>query len=251
MTILVGVLCEDGVIIGADSSSTFGIGQFRTVEQPCKKIFVLNGSVIVAGTGHVGLNQRFCKIVEDCFRDSSFLKQHPIEKAKILTIKGKADFQSTGAPFAGQYGALLAFAQNSKLYLVEFATDTFQPEFKETIWFVSMGSGQPIADPFLGLMRRTFSSKGPPKTPTGLFITTWTLHHTCEVNPGGIKEPIDLATLVLSDGKEIAKVLEKEMVEEHWENVQSAYDYLAAFSKEQQPEKSNGYIHSIPEPPLT
>ena len=251
MTILVGVLCEDGIIIGADSSSTFGNGQFRTVEQPCKKIVVLNGSVIVAGTGHVGLNQRFCKIVEDCFGDPSFLSQHPIDKAKILTVKGRADFQLTGAPFLGQYGALLAFAQNRKLYLVEFASDTFQPEFKESLWFVSMGSGQHIADPFLGLMRRTFSSKGPPKIPTGLFITTWTLHHTCEVNPGGIKEPIDLATLVFSGGKEVAELLDKEMVEEHWENVQSAYDYLAAFSKEQQPGKSSSDVPSIPEPPTT
>lgn len=38
MTILVGVLCKDGVIIGADGSATFGAGQMRTIEQPIDKL---------------------------------------------------------------------------------------------------------------------------------------------------------------------------------------------------------------------
>ena len=41
MTILIGVLCKDGVVIGADSSATFDAGGIRTIEQPTKKIDLL------------------------------------------------------------------------------------------------------------------------------------------------------------------------------------------------------------------
>jgi hypothetical protein len=185
--------------------------------------------------------------------DQAFLALSAIDRAKALTVLAKQDFQSTGQPL-GQYGALVAFAQNGKFHLVEFAIDGFQPEFKESrSWFVSMGSGQLIADPFLGLMRRAFSPAGPPKMPTGLFITTWALHHTCDVNPGGIKEPIDLAILNDLDGSKKAQLVEQAVVDEHLGNVQAAYQHLADYVKKLQPGQSTegDEIPAIPEPPLS
>ena len=54
MTILVGLLCKDGIVIGSDSSATFGTMQNRTIEQPTDKIEIIDGKVIIAGTGQVG-----------------------------------------------------------------------------------------------------------------------------------------------------------------------------------------------------
>ncbi len=57
----------------------------------------------------------------------------------------------------GQFGALVAFAacQNA-FHLCEFAMADFQPELKTAdAWFVSMGTGQTITDPFFGLLKRT------------------------------------------------------------------------------------------------
>lgn len=64
MTILVGIKCKDGVLIGSDSSATFAAGQIRTIEQTTKKIEIVDGKIIVAGTGQIGLGQRFCHQVE-------------------------------------------------------------------------------------------------------------------------------------------------------------------------------------------
>src|SRR5947208_15941015 len=64
MTVLVGVLCQDGVVIGSDSSATFTAGQFRTIEQPTKKTFVVEPDVILAGTGAAGFAQRFQAVVQ-------------------------------------------------------------------------------------------------------------------------------------------------------------------------------------------
>ena len=49
MTAVVGVLCKDGVVVGSDSSATFGPHpQFHTIEQRCKKISVIEDRIIVA-----------------------------------------------------------------------------------------------------------------------------------------------------------------------------------------------------------
>lgn len=49
MTLVVGILCKDGVVIGADSAITFGLSpQQPTIEQPySKKITVILDQVII------------------------------------------------------------------------------------------------------------------------------------------------------------------------------------------------------------
>ena len=66
MTLVVGILCEDCAVIGTDSAVTFGPGgNHPTIAQPLReKISIFRDSVIVAGTGEVGLGQRFNHIVE-------------------------------------------------------------------------------------------------------------------------------------------------------------------------------------------
>ena len=56
MTLIIGVKCQDGVVIGADSVSTFGTAIEQEVDD---KIKTINGEVVVAcaGAGAVGLGQ--------------------------------------------------------------------------------------------------------------------------------------------------------------------------------------------------
>lgn len=149
MTAIVGVLCCDGPVMGTDSSTTFTstAGQ-RTIEQPTEKLKIYSDSVILAGTGQVGLGQRFGHIVETAYSERLFVgTQQHINVGKELCKRGIQDFAFTNAT-RGQYGALLGFSLGANPYLCEFAVDDFQPEFKtQTIWYCSMGSGQPITDP--------------------------------------------------------------------------------------------------------
>ena len=94
MTAIVGLLCKTGVIIGADSSTTFTAGQIRTIEQPTQKLDVIGGSVILAGTGQVGLGQRFSAIIQKAYDDNTFSKT-PVEVGKYLSRLALDDFRST------------------------------------------------------------------------------------------------------------------------------------------------------------
>jgi hypothetical protein len=234
MTILVGLLCQDGVVIGTDSSATFAHGAMPTIEQQTKKISIISDRVIVAGTGAIGLNQRFTAIAQQLSDNKVFggmQQQSAVAIGKQLSADGIRDFSETGAKL-GSYGALVAFPCGPKLYLCELAVIDFQPELKDSnVWYVSMGSGQPIVDPFLGFLRKVFWRDTPPRLNEGKFAVAWALQQAVDLNPGGIKDPICLAVLEYEKGKPAAHLLDDAEIQEHLNSVQAAEEYLARYTK--------------------
>lgn len=243
MTVVVAVLCDGGVVVGTDSSATCGGLGLRTMEQEVRKVVVLRDEVIVAGTGEVGLGQRFVEIADDLAKKKVFSQKTPLDAARELCRLARADFESTGACkqvtsgsgqfLSADYGALVAFPNHNQPQLIEFAVGTLQPEMRTatSVWYASLGSGQLIADPFLGLMRKTFCPSGPPSLPTGRFITCWALDHTIDLNPGGIDGPIELAVLEAdASGQLRARELPEEELQEHLVSVAEVHEHLAGFA---------------------
>jgi 20S proteasome alpha/beta subunit len=235
MTAIVGVLCRDGLVIGADSSTTFAssVGS-PIIEQPTEKLCLISSCIIVAGTGQVGLGQRFCHVVEKAYDEKVFFgMKHPTDVGNEVSKRARDNFAYTGAN-KGTYGALVGFALGDKPYLCEFAVADFQPEFKtDTMWYGSMGSGQPITDPFLALMREVFWDKGPPSVQDATFAVTWALDHAIEVNPGGINGPARISVLEKNQGKYRTRLLDDAALEEHRQNIEQAKQRLRAFPASQ------------------
>jgi len=246
MTIIIGLLCQDGVVIGSDSSATFASGNTRTIEQQIKKVCIIDEHLIVAGTGQVGLGQRFQAVVENYWRAGSFRNKSDIDAVKELSGLGIKDFVSTHVK-TGQYGALFAFAANGSFGLCEFALNDFQPELKtaDSLWYVSMGSGQVITDPFLGLMRKVFWKDKPPRISEGIFAVYWALEHTIELNPGGINGPIQIGILSRASKGFKARLLEEDELSEHSENIKGAIEHLAKY-KDMLQGKGEGVVPDIP-----
>lgn len=229
MTVLVGIKCKDGIVIGSDSSATFGDAQTRTIEQSTKKIEILHEKIIVAGTGQIGLGQRFCDQTDKGFANGHFKNLNAIAMATKITELAIKDYAATAAT-KGQYGALVAFPAAHDIHLCEFGISDLQPELKtSSIWYASMGSGQLIADPFLGLMRSVFWDSGMPSLQDGIFIATWTLTHTIRVNPGGVNGPIQMAILTVAKQGPSARMLSPDELEEHAENVSGAEAHLKLY----------------------
>lgn len=233
MTVLVGIRCKDGIVIGSDSSATSTMGQFPLIEMPTKKIDLINDKIIVAGTGQVGLGQRFKSVVEKAWEQKVFQHDH-IEVGKQLSQRAIADFAFTQAN-KGQFGALVAFTCKDKQpHLCEFSTNDFQPEFKEIsrLWYVAMGSGQALAEPFIAFVRDVFWEKDIPNIQDGIFAAYWTLAHTIQLNAGGINGPISIATLRCVDGSFQAKVFDEEELAEHKDNISAIKNRLRDYRQE-------------------
>lgn len=235
MTAIVGIRCKDGVVIGADSSATFGDGGGnRFIEQSTrKKIEIIGETIIVAGTGSVGHMQRFAAVSQKLWDDKSISGKSDLEIAKMLSSQGINDFHQTGAMNRLDFSALVAYPAKDQPALCELpgGQSLFQPELKKVddLWFVSAGSGQPITDPFLALLRKVYWQDEPPALQGGIFMAAWALQHACEVNPGGIKEPVILAVLAREKGKWRARMIDQEELAEHQNMVAEATKHMAAF----------------------
>src|SRR6185295_7969871 len=115
-----------------------------------RKIHVVNKCLVVAGTGHVGMSQRFQETAGRTWNDVAGKGKSPMDICRALAGAFVADCQSTGMK-TPELGALVGFPnKKGGPQLCEFQTSNFQPELKDTgTWFVSMGSGQLIADSYL------------------------------------------------------------------------------------------------------
>lgn len=231
MTVLIGIRCKEGIVVGADSAATFAAGQMRTIEQPVKKIAILEDRIIIAGTGEIGMGQRFCAAVKAAW-DAKEFRGTAVDVGKALAARGINDFASTKAQ-GNTYGALVAFPVSSSLELCELAVTNFQPEIKTNeLWFVSMGSGQPIADPCLAFIRQAFWPDGIPSCEDGVFAVVWTLAQAIRLNPGGINAPMQVATLTMRERQPVARLLDDAEIAEHVANVDGAIEHLRQYRRD-------------------
>ena len=259
MTVLVGIRCTDGVVIGADSAMTFGISvQQPTIEQPHpNKISIINDKIILAGTGYIGHDQRFMHEVGKLSNTKNDgLRGCPVvEVGRKLAEVALRNFTSTGSK-SGQYGALVALPvdgkSGTKAELIEFPVIDFQPEVKTSdVWYASMGAAQGIADPLLGFARTAFWNDGAPDLQEGIFTATFVLGLACDMAPYGVERPLQMA--ILRKGKEgrggwRASRLTQDELAEHEESVKGAIRRLGKYrlklAGEDQPDVAP------PEPPV-
>ncbi len=109
------------------------------------------------------------------------------------------------------------------------------PEYKtkeSKVWYVSMGSGAPIADPFLGFLRHVFWPDKPPPLSEGKFYVCLALDHVIHLNTGGIKGPKQVAE-IRKDKKDNfkASIVDDIEMNDHTDNVRSLYDYIRGYLK--------------------
>lgn len=228
MTVLVGVNCTDGVVVGADSAATSAMGQIHLLKMASDKIEIIGGRVIVAGTGQIGLGQRFAKIVSDA-HDTKLFQRGRVDVARQLSANAVNDFAATGAG-KGQYGALVAAPIDDVGCLIEFAVADFQPEIKSTkLNFVAMGSGQMLAEPFVSFVARTFWQDRMPDVQSATFGVHWALAHTIRSAPGGVGEPIVIATLTKQKKGWCAELLSEETLGEQAQHMAAIEDLIANY----------------------
>lgn len=195
------------------------------------KITIVGGRVIVAGTGQVGLGQRFAAIVQQA-HDNNLFQQPVMNVSTALAAAGIQNFASTSATRSA-YGALLAAPIEDQAHLIEYAVQDFQPEVKtDKLNFVAMGSGQALAEPFVSFVNRTFWGSTTPDVKSGVFGVHWALIHTITCAPGGVGEPIVIAKLTKGEDGWKAELLSDEELLEQREHMVAIEERIAKYKDE-------------------
>jgi 20S proteasome alpha/beta subunit len=245
MTLIVGIRCSDGVVVGADGAATLGALGQTTVRQPVRKLASIDKKVIVGVSGHIGLGQRITGEVEKLWNSKllsgkkSFdamviIRQaigphilteihHASEVCKLIgqpiAAQAAISFTVVGVPIEGQ----------PRLY--QFGCAGEPEEATENIPFISVGSAQSRADPFLSFVRHIFWKDSLPTVSQGIFATVWSLVHAIRVDPGGVAEPMQVMTLTTDEKRQpIVKDLGNAELDEHRQAITEVESYLSRFA---------------------
>ena len=233
MTLIIGIRCPDGVVVGADSIRTFP----SYIEQEVSnKIQQYNDNVLVGSAGVVGLSQL---IKDELSRHWTEIKQQEQMSAARNMI---SDAMLTEVRRAHQRSKVLdrsyegcshivAFPLQNRPVLLQFNQAAESVEATLESPFVSVGAGRLQADPFLAFIRRTFwNNQAPERISDGVFSVLWTLDHVSRVNAGlGVGGRSRIAVLQMLDGFWHADFLTENELAEHKEAINEAEDSLRSF----------------------
>ena len=244
MTLIVGIKCEDGVVMGADGAATLGVMGQSTARQATKKLEILNNRVVVGVSGSVGLAQRIRGEIQTLWDSHQLTKKKPHEI--MVTIRNalwrhvEPEMQAAqvasrvvGPAVASQScicTTMIALPMQKYCGLFQFDQQCAPEEASDGLPFISIGSGQPLADPFLAFIRRIFWRDRLPTKAEGIFAALWTLQHAIDTAPGGIGDPTQIVLIESeSDDRWQARELLSEELQEHKEAISCAEHSLSNF----------------------
>jgi len=232
VTLIVGILCRDGVVMASDSAATFAASGLKTIgQQEIPKIHKLSDLILYSCTGAVGMAQLIANEIKTGWDKKEFQVSAPEE---VMNRIGKKIAQLVSPylqsanltrPLVGDVSAslcksLVAMPVKNVPCLFSFDYNGAPERSTPELPFVSMGIGQPIADPFLAFLKRLLWEKTVPTLGEGRLVAVWTINHVGLTNPGGVGGPIQLATLSAKEGK--VTILNENDVQEHLQQIHSA-----------------------------
>lgn len=220
MTLIVGILCSDGVVLAADGAATYGVMGQQTVQQPMKKLQLRGGNLIVGVSGPGSLAQRFTGEIERLWaaeqlnlsglapdqigvRIRNIIVPHIMQEMQMAQVAMGVVGQA--ARTNALTGTLVALTLTTGHELFQFDQQGSPEVAKPDTPFVSVGSGQLTADPFLAFIRDLFWPNRQPTLPEGLFAAHWTVRHGIKTAPGGIADPIQIAVLQNGEARELTQ----------------------------------------------
>jgi 20S proteasome alpha/beta subunit len=242
VTVLVGIRCKGGVVVGSDSAATFGAnGQSTIGQQSVAKVTIIQDRIAYAGTGAVGIAQLIIDSISRGWSEKAFSGAKTPEQMMNLVGEriGKlvtpyfqtAQLQRgiTGEASATLCKSLIAMPVNKEFHLFQFDFGGAPEHATKQLPFVALGGGQLIADPFLAMLKRLLWPECEPTLAEGRLAAVWTIDHVRRTTPGGVGGAIQLATL--TDAGETVKLATNDDVDEHLQAVENALAALVQHIK--------------------
>ncbi len=232
MTLVIGIKCRNGIVVGADSMATLG-GPVN-VQQSNSKIRVYDENVIVGISGSHGMSQIELDSLEGHWQTAVVNKSKNDAKLFISQTAFAATLPYINLSknlLIGQVdqnlltGLLVAAPICKEPVLLSYNEQKSVMEADDSIFFLSQGSGTPMATPFLKFIDRIIWNGEPPQTIVdGVFGVLWALHHVIETNATmGVGGDANIAVLEKAQNEEWnARILQKEELLEHQNRVMDA-----------------------------
>lgn len=233
MTLIVGVKCSDGIVLGADSKATYATttGQSTISQDTVTKLHIATNRIVIGVSGPIGLGQSYSDEVKAYLaQNGQQVKWKSVAQAKTDLSQrfwkhAEICWQRAGvtAGVIGQQAAYMqcvhstavAFEIADEPHLLTFSHQCAAEEVTKDLPFTAIGSGQPQADPFLAFIRRIFWPSGLPTLTDGQLACIWTLSEVIKHSPGGVGGDIQVVVLAKEKSKWKAYELAKPDIDTH------------------------------------
>jgi len=246
MTLVLGVMCQDGVVIGADSAVTYTTsGGFQTVQLSTKKIWpIADNKMLFAASGDVGLAQRIQGEIEEFWknldsissinyvRDSIERCAKRVLEPRFRTLEFIPQEMRGEALSSAMCYSLLAFIRDEQFHMLHLGVNATLTEFGLEMPFVSIGSGQPMADPLFGFLKNALWPSGRFYVSDAELVIAWILDTVIHINPGGVGGEKVIYRLT-KDNSNLPIVLEvtNERIGETMQFIQDATEVLRKYKE--------------------
>lgn len=220
MTLIVAFSCTDGAVIAADSMLTASNGTLATGHHHGRKVHILPDQHVFAFAGDQGQAERF-RVMASMSTARAASGPHALDYGLLLTQNIVAQFQATGIGGAINLNAVLAYPHGNSVSVCAFMGPLQPWLLDRDHYFVALGSGKQMADPFLRFLLDIFSPTQP-SVRESVFLAAWTLQHTINTNPGGVAGPIRMVVVEHAAGAFGARELSHDEIGEQQQAITDA-----------------------------
>lgn len=210
MTLLVGIVCEDGAVIAADRQVSHGALGTPTVGMVGNKVFDFGGDLIYAVSGPISLAQQLGNVFTAQY---AAMKRSPYfgvvqglqnGTAQVLipalrTAKQASEALGQAALMEGLSGAVLAVPFQDGLKLIEVNHQGRCEYLTRDTAFICVGSGKANADPFIRFLWSVFWTDRMPNVEEGVLTAYWTIKVAIQAQTFGVGYGVDIAYLKRND----------------------------------------------------
>lgn len=182
MTLILGIKCRDGIVIGADSMFTVG-SAVGNVQLDDIKIHLLGDSGVVAFAGDLSVSQ----VVLDDLKEKWPRLIEAESGPEVKRIVARSIRDAIGKEFAvgkrEEFSAIVALPVQNQPILMLFKEEPPPLEARGHLYFLTSGSGQQFAFLFLKFLEKIFwGNYAPYSLSDGILSTMWTIQHIIDSN---------------------------------------------------------------------
>ena len=223
--------------MASDSAATYAAGGSPTIgQQNFTKIRDIAKAILYSSTGAIGIAQVYENVISELWSKKILTGKNSVEAMDLigtnLAKKGAPYLHTAGlaAQLIGQQAAggpamcssLVAVPIKHTPCLFQFSESGAPEEATRELPFVALGSGQPLADPFLAFLKRVLWEDRDPTVADGRFAASWTIRQVSRTVPGFVGGELQLATLTMKGTTPHVEFFDDAARQEHYQAVEAA-----------------------------
>jgi len=244
VSLIVGICCTDGLVLGADDAANFGTVSHPTIRTAYKKIRIVSDVAAISVASTTGVLQQYEDVLASNLAGDTLRAIRPVQAMNRLrdgfVETANVQFQvatliqheaGTRAWESCVAEVLVATEVAGAYRLYHFDAHLAPQEVTPELPFIAIGSGRLTADPFIAHLRRIYYPERNPDLALGVMTAAWVLKHAEETGAPGVGKGRQIVTLQGYGETRRVQQLTREQLQEAYEFIDRTEESMRSVSR--------------------